>query len=153
VLCPDGEGVYVSRKLSGAARAYVKSVGSEVAPVDCALIMRTEAASVTREVLSTDITSLAKDWRDVKVRPWGVSQIQTPFEPLLCDRSSFESYEHGLTRLTRLTVSVHKTRTPPPPRFARRARPVARRCRGVCWTPLQLSRFWFAICSANGFPG
>lgn len=81
MLCPDGEGVYVSRKLSGAARAYVKSVGSEVAPVDCALIMRTEAASVTREVLSTDITSLAKDWRDVKVRPWGVPKSKHRLSP------------------------------------------------------------------------
>ena len=57
VLCPDGEGVYVSRKLAGAARAYVKSVGAEVAPPDCALIMRTEAAGVSKEVLATDITS------------------------------------------------------------------------------------------------
>ena len=68
VLCPDGEGVYVSRKLAGAARAYVKSVGAEVAPPDCALIMRTEAAGVSKEVLATDITSLAADWHEVKRR-------------------------------------------------------------------------------------
>ena len=68
VLCPDGEGVYVSRKLAGAARAYVKSVGAEVAPPDCALIMRTEAAGVSKEVLATDITSLAADWREVRRR-------------------------------------------------------------------------------------
>ena len=68
VLCPDGEGVYVSRKLAGAARAYVKAVGSEVAPPDCALIMRTEAAGVSKEVLATDITSLAADWNEVKRR-------------------------------------------------------------------------------------
>ena len=68
VLCPDGEGVYVSRKLAGAARAYVKSVGAEVAPPECALIMRTEAAGVSKEVLATDITSLAADWREVRRR-------------------------------------------------------------------------------------
>ena len=66
VLCPDGEGVYVSRKLAGAARAYVKSVGTEVAPSDCALIMRTEAAGVGKEVLATDIGSLASDWTGVR---------------------------------------------------------------------------------------
>ena len=48
VLCPDGEGVYVSRKLAGQARAYVKAVGATVVPSDCALIMRTEAAGVSR---------------------------------------------------------------------------------------------------------
>ena len=69
VLCPDGEGVYVSRKLAGAARAYVKSVGAEVAPPDCALIMRTEAAGVSKEVLATDITSLAADWRGTAAAP------------------------------------------------------------------------------------
>ena len=68
VLCPDGEGVYVSRKLMGPARAYVKAIGGAVAPDDCALIMRTEAAGVTKDVLEKDITSLADDWEEVRTR-------------------------------------------------------------------------------------
>ena len=68
VLCPDGEGVYVSRKLVGKARAYVKAVGATVVPDDCALIMRTEAAGVSKEVLAMDITSLAGDWAAVRER-------------------------------------------------------------------------------------
>ena len=40
----------VSRKLVGQARSYVKAIGSSVVPSDCALIMRTEAAGVTKEV-------------------------------------------------------------------------------------------------------
>jgi hypothetical protein len=33
-----------------------------VVPDDCALIMRTEAAGVTKPMLEMDITSLASDW-------------------------------------------------------------------------------------------
>ena len=68
VLCPDGQGVYVSRKLVGKARAYVKAVGATVVPDDCALIMRTEAAGVSKEVLAMDIRSLANDWTTVHER-------------------------------------------------------------------------------------
>ena len=49
VLCPDGEGVYVSRKLIGPARKYVKSDGLSVSPSDSALIMRTAAAGVAQD--------------------------------------------------------------------------------------------------------
>ena len=65
VLCHDGDGVYVSRKLMGPARKYVKDVGQTVCPEGSALIMRTEAAGVTKETLQLDIGCLAKDWRDV----------------------------------------------------------------------------------------
>ena len=65
VLCPDGDGVYVSRKLMGPARKYVKDVGQTVCPEGSALIMRTEAAGVTKETLQLDIGCLAKDWRAV----------------------------------------------------------------------------------------
>ena len=65
VLCPDGDGVYVSRKLMGPARKYVKDVGQTVCPEGSALIMRTEAAGVTKETLQLDIGCLAKDWNDI----------------------------------------------------------------------------------------
>ena len=65
VLCPDGEGVYVSRKLMGPARKYVKSIGSTVCPPKSALIMRTEAAGVSKETLELDISCLATDWENV----------------------------------------------------------------------------------------
>ena len=66
VLCPDGEGVYVSRKLIGPARKYVKSVGLSVCPSDSALIMRTEAAGVAQDALELDIKRLVDDWNSVK---------------------------------------------------------------------------------------
>ncbi|ABP01010.1 predicted protein, partial [Ostreococcus lucimarinus CCE9901] len=62
VLCPDGEGVYVSRKLMGRARKYVKDVGATVCPKGSALIMRTEAAGVNQDTLKLDIGCLAEDW-------------------------------------------------------------------------------------------
>jgi Ribonuclease G/E len=67
VLCPDGDGVYVSRKLIGPARSYVKSVGMSVCPPDAALIMRTEAAGVAQEALELDIKRLIDDWNAVKI--------------------------------------------------------------------------------------
>ena len=65
VLCPDGEGVYVSRKLMGHARKYVKDVGATVCPEGSALIMRTEAAGVNQETLKLDISCLAEDWAKI----------------------------------------------------------------------------------------
>ena len=67
VLCPDGEGVYVSRKLIGPARKYVKSVGLSVCPSDSALIMRTEAAGVAQDALELDIERLVDDWNSIKI--------------------------------------------------------------------------------------
>jgi Rne/Rng family ribonuclease len=66
VLCPDGEGVYVSRKLMGPARKYVKAIGNTVCPDGSALIMRTEAAGVSKETLELDISCLASDWSKIK---------------------------------------------------------------------------------------
>ena len=66
VLCPDGEGVYVSRKLMGPARKYVKAIGNTVCPEGSALIMRTEAAGVSKETLELDISCLASDWAKIK---------------------------------------------------------------------------------------
>ena len=41
-------------------------MGATVVPDDCALIMRTEAAGVSKQVLEMDITSLASDWEKVR---------------------------------------------------------------------------------------
>ena len=95
VLCPDGEGVYVSRKLAGQARAYVKAVGATVVPSDCALIMRTEAAGVSKEVLEMDIRSLADDWDVVRERARAAVEAaglqgRSPFPRRLLDAATVE---------------------------------------------------------------
>ena len=95
VLCPDGEGVYVSRKLAGQARAYVKAVGATVVPGDCALIMRTEAAGVSKEVLEMDIRSLADDWDTVRERARAAVEAaglqgRSPFPRRLLDAATVE---------------------------------------------------------------
>ena len=72
VLCPDGEGVYVSRKLMGHARKYVKDVGLTVCPEGSALIMRTEAAGVNKDTLRLDIGCLADDWSKIVTESEGV---------------------------------------------------------------------------------
>ena len=95
VLCPDGEGVYVSRKLAGQARAYVKAVGATVVPGDCALIMRTEAAGVSKEVLEMDIRSLADYWDTVRERARAAVEAaglqgRSPFPRRLLDAATVE---------------------------------------------------------------
>ena len=119
VLCPDGEGVYVSRKLVGQARAYVKSIGTTVVPDDCALIMRTEAAGVSKQVLEMDITSLATDWMEVRDRATAAvtaagEQGRSPMPRRLLDAATVEQvlvrdlFGERIARLTVDTVQAHE---------------------------------------------
>lgn len=82
VLCPDGEGVYVSRKLMGHARKYVKDVGATVCPEGSALIMRTEAAGVNQETLKLDISCLAEDWAEIVEKSEEAVRSSSPVAPL-----------------------------------------------------------------------
>ena len=116
VLCPDGEGVYVSRKLVGPARAYVKSVGATVVPDDCALIMRTEAAGVSKEVLQMDITSLADDWERIRGQATAAvaaagERMRSPMPRRLLDAATVEQVlvrDLFGERIAKLTVDTVK---------------------------------------------